>query len=72
MAGIEIFQQFIELGKELAKLPVLVLPQYQPAATDLYEICKKILSANENMARWLHRFRYFNFQHPMLGPSFSM
>lgn len=62
--GIEIIQQFIALGKELAKLPALVLPQYQPAAIDLYEICKKILGANENMARWLLRFRYFDFQSP--------
>lgn len=62
--GIEIIQQFIGIAKELAKLPTLALPQYQSAAVDLYEICTKILSANENMARWLHRFRYFNFQGP--------
>jgi hypothetical protein len=60
--GLELIQQFIELGKELAKLPTLVLPQYQPAAQDLYQICKKILTANENTARWLHRFRYFDFK----------
>jgi hypothetical protein len=60
--GLELIQQFIELGKELAKLPTLVLPQYQPAAQDLYEICQKILKANENTARWLHRFRYFDFK----------
>lgn len=63
-AGIQIVDQFIGVAKELAKLPAMVLPQYQAAATDLYEICKKILTANENMARWLQRFRYFNFQGP--------
>lgn len=61
--GLDLIEQFISLGKELAKLPALVLPQYQPAAADLFEICKKILTANENSARWLHRFRYFDFKH---------
>lgn len=61
--GLDLIEQFISLGKELAKLPALVLPQYQPAAADLFEICKKILAANENSARWLHRFRYFDFKH---------
>lgn len=62
--GLDLIEQFISLGKEIAKLPALVLPQYQPAAADLFEICKKILTANENTARWLHRFRYFDFKHP--------
>jgi hypothetical protein len=62
--GLDLIEQFISLGKELAKLPALVLPQYQPAAADLFEICKKILTANENLARWLHRFRYFDFSDP--------
>jgi hypothetical protein len=62
--GLELIEQFISIGKELAKLPALILPQYQPAAADLFEICKKILTANENMAKWLHRFRYFDFKHP--------
>lgn len=61
--GLELIEQFISLGKELAKLPALVLPQYQPAAADLFEICKKILTANETSVRWLHRFRYFDFKH---------
>lgn len=61
-AGLELIEQFISLGKELAKLPALVLPQYQLAAADLFEISKKILTANENSARWLHRFRYFDFK----------
>jgi hypothetical protein len=60
--GLELTQKFIGLGRELVKLPALVLPEYQPATRDLYEICKKILTANENTARWLHRFRYFDFK----------
>jgi hypothetical protein len=53
---------FIALGKEIAKLPALVLPQYQPAARDLYELCQKLLKANERLSDWLHRFRYFDFR----------
>ncbi len=62
--GFELIEQFISIGKEIAKLPALILPQYQSAAADLFEICKKILTSNENMAKWLHRFRYFDFKHP--------
>jgi hypothetical protein len=62
--GLSIIEEFIAVGKELANLPKLVLPQYQPAAIDFYEICQKILNATENAARWFHRFRYFDFQSP--------
>lgn len=68
--GLSITKEFIAIGKELANLPALVLPQYQPAAADLYEICQKILNANENTARWFHRFRYFDFQIPNARPDF--
>jgi hypothetical protein len=69
-AGLSITKEFIAIGKELADLPSLVLPQYQPAAADLYAICQKILTANENTARWLHRFRYFDFQSPSARSDF--
>ena len=68
--GLELIEQFISLGRELAKLPALVLPQYQPAAADLFEICQKILTANENSARWLNHFRYFDFRHPEARSNF--
>jgi len=60
--ALEIIDKFIGIGKQLAKLPALVLPQYQVAAQDLYTICQKLLSANENLSRWLHRFLYFDFR----------
>jgi hypothetical protein len=63
-AAIGTVSNFIALGKELAKLPALVLPQYAPAAKDLYEICQKLLKANENLSRWFYRFRYFDFNNP--------
>lgn len=66
MLGIEksldIFEKFISIAKEIAKLPALVLPQYQAAAQDMYQICQKLLTANENLSRWLHRFIYFDFR----------
>lgn len=66
MPGIEkaldIFDKFISIAKEIAKLPELVLPQYQAAAQDMYQICQKLLAANENLSRWLHRFIYFDFR----------
>jgi len=64
MSGISsalgVISKFIDIGKEIAKLPALFLPQYQSSATDLYEICQKLLKANENLSRWLHRFRYLD------------
>lgn len=57
-----ILDKFISVASELAKLPALVLPQYQSAAQDLYEICQKLLTANENLSRWLYRFLYFDFR----------
>jgi hypothetical protein len=68
--GLSITKDFIAIGKELANLPSLVLPQYQPAAADLYAICQKILAANENTARWFHRFRYFDLQSPSARSDF--
>ena len=67
MPGIDIslgiLEKFIGIAKEIAKLPALVLPQYQNAAQDMYKICQKLLIANENLSRWLHRFIYFDFRH---------
>jgi hypothetical protein len=59
---LEVLDKFISIAKELTKLPALVLPQYQPAAHDLYEICQKLLTANENLSRWLYKFLYFDFR----------
>src|SRR5947209_1125752 len=61
-AALEALDKFIDISKELAKLPALLLPQYQTAAADLYEICQKLLTAKENLSRWLHGFLYFDFR----------
>jgi len=59
---LEIFDKFISIASGLAELPQLVLPQYRDAAQDLYEIAQKLLSANENLSRWLYKFLYFDFR----------
>jgi hypothetical protein len=64
LATLEVFEKFISIGKEIAKLPQLVLPQYQAAALDLYDISQRLLTANENLSRWLYRFLYFDFRQP--------
>jgi hypothetical protein len=64
LAALDIFDKFIGIAKELAKLPQLVLPQYHSAARDLYEISQRLLASNENLSRWLYRFLYFDFRQP--------
>lgn len=61
LSALDIFDKFIGIAKELAKLPQLVLPQYHAAALDLYEISQRLLASNENLSRWLYRFLYFDF-----------
>lgn len=60
--ALETVNTFIAIAKELAGLPALVLPQYQSSARDLYEISNKLLEANENLSRWMHKFLYFDFR----------
>lgn len=67
-----ILDKFLSVASELAKLPALVLPQYQSAALDLYQICQKLLTANENLSRWLYRFLYFDFRHQDARSNFLM
>lgn len=58
-----VIDSFIGVAKDMAKLPSLVLPQYRDAARDMYQISQKLLTANENLSRWMHRFLYFDFRH---------
>jgi hypothetical protein len=60
--AVETYNSFLAVAKEISKLPSLIMPQYKTAAVDLYEICQKILAANERLSNWLHRFRYFDFR----------
>lgn len=63
-APLDSIDRFISVAAEIAQLPILGLPKYEAAAEDLYQIAKKLLDANENMARWLYRFLQFNFNPP--------
>jgi hypothetical protein len=58
------FDRMVTVGREIAKVPILAMPQYRAAVEDLYEIAQKLLLANENMARWLNRFLQFDFRAP--------
>jgi hypothetical protein len=70
VGGLDAIDKFVKLGNELAKLPAFVFPQYRTAAIDLYQICQKLLVANENLARWLYSFQYFDFTRPSSVPDF--
>jgi hypothetical protein len=62
--ALDSIDRFVSVGGEIAKVPILAMPQYRAAAEDLYEIAQKLLVANENMARWLNRFLQFDFRAP--------
>jgi hypothetical protein len=47
--GLDTIDKFVKLGNELAKLPAFLIPQYRAAAVSLYEICQKLLIANETL-----------------------
>jgi hypothetical protein len=53
---------FIAVGRKMLEVPVLA--QFPAAANDLYNIAQKLLTANENMARWLNHFLQFDFRGP--------
>jgi hypothetical protein len=61
-ADLDFMDKFVSVAKQLIRLRSLVLPQYKKAALDLYEICQRLLEANENLSRWLYRFLYFDFR----------
>src|ERR1700751_4218309 len=54
--------RFIRVAGDMAKLPILAMPQYRAAAHDLYQMAQRLLTANEAMARWLNRFLLFDFR----------
>jgi hypothetical protein len=62
--GLEAVTAFVRLGKELAGLKELLLPQYRDAAADLYKVSRLILDANRTTAGWLSRFRHLDFRAP--------
>lgn len=62
--ALDSIDRFIRVGGEIAAVPLLAMPPYRAAADGLYEIARRLLDANENMARWLNRFLWFDFRDP--------
>lgn len=61
---------FIDAGRELAGQRILTQPRYAAALDHLIEVIQILLTANENMARWLTRFTYFDFRAADARPRF--
>src|SRR4051812_16818298 len=62
LESLDMIDQFLALGRDLAALPVIKQARYVPAASDLHAIAKRLSIANENMARWLNEFLNFDFR----------
>ena len=60
--ALDTVDRFIGAGRELARQQVLAQPRYAAAVGHLIEVIQILLAANENMARWLTRFTYFDFR----------
>lgn len=69
--GLAVYDRFVVLGRKIAELPEILMPQYQAAAKDLYEICRLLLDANESLARWLLEFTYFDFRNADARTTFN-
>lgn len=59
--GLRSISEFIGIAKEISKIPRMVLPDYQRCSEDLYKICQKILTPNDNIVECFNQFLYFNF-----------
>lgn len=53
-----------KLTRLLSPIVRLAIPDYQLCARDLEDICKRLLDGNENVVRWMNRFRNFDFSQP--------
>jgi hypothetical protein len=54
--------RFIGVGQELANQEILSESRYSGALEHLIEVIQILLSANENMSRWLNKFAQFDFR----------
>ena len=58
--ALDSIDHFIGVARRISGAPALA--DRPGAAEDLYIIAGKLLKANENMTRWLHRFLLFDFR----------
>lgn len=60
--ALDTVDRFIGVGRELANQKILSTPKYSGALEHLIEVIQILLTANENMARWLNKFTQFDFR----------
>lgn len=60
--ALDTVDRFIDVGRKLAKQETLATSKYANALERLIEVIQMLLTANENMARWLNRFTQFDFR----------
>jgi|CXWL01.1.fsa_nt_gi hypothetical protein len=56
-----------KLIKLLKPLIGIAIPDFHAASHGFETVCKKLLDANENLTRWITRFRDFDFTQPEAG-----
>lgn len=65
--GLGAVEKLIDLLKPLIGFAI---PDFRACARGFEAICKKLLDANENVARWINRFRDFDVTHPNVVEEF--
>jgi hypothetical protein len=58
------------LVKLLKPVVGVAIPDFRAAARGFESICKRLLDANENLTRWISRFRDFDFTQPKAHKKF--
>lgn len=59
--GLGCIKDFIGIAKEISQIKRMVLPDYQQCSKDLYKICQKILTPNDNLIVCFNQFLYHSF-----------
>src|SRR5262245_5100551 len=65
--GLGVVEKLINLLKPLIGFAI---PDFRECARGFEAICKKLLDANENVARWINKFRDFDVTHPNVVEEF--
>ncbi len=71
LTGVNILRNFVSVANELSNLPIILNKKYHEIAKDLGDICKRLLTANEEMLRSLHNFRYYGWKNPDFEKKFT-
>lgn len=60
--ALDSIDRFIAVAGDMAHGSLLARPEHKASAEDLYQISQRLQVSNENMARWLSEFLYFDFR----------